>query len=351
MGAAERLRAWVPRWWEGGGGAGGDVLRALAAPAEVAFRLATMARGRMYDAGIARTTHASIPVVSIGNLTVGGTGKTPVAAMIAAVLREQGRRPVVILRGYGADEVDVHRELNPGIPVEVAKRRIDAVTVAAAKGADCAVLDDGFQHRALRRDLDIVVIAAERWGQPRRLLPRGPWREPLSALQRADHLLVTRKSASPSVADHVVQEIRDFGYMGTTGVVHLGLGGLERLDAGARAAGAGAAEGAPDLAGGRFLVVTTLGDPELLLRQLRAAGAEVEPMIFPDHHEFIAADLERIRERVRLTSRALLVTRKEAVKLRGRIGADVFVVTQKVAVERGAAELDDALWRAVGEGP
>ncbi len=348
MRAADRLRSWVPRWWAGEGGPAGDALTLLLAPAEAAFRVVSAARGQLYDASVLRSERAPIPVVSVGNVTTGGTGKTPVAAMIARRLLEGGRRPAVVLRGYGADEVEVHRELNPTIPVEVARRRVEGVAAAAAHGCDCAVLDDAFQHRSLRRDLDLVVVAAERWRPPRRLLPRGPWREPPAALLRADHLLVTRKTADAAQAGRVIEEVRSLGFTGGSGIVHLRLGELERLEA---ASGSElTADAVPELKGGRFLAVTTLAEPQLLIEQLRSAGADVELIAFPDHHEFTSADIAAISDRVRSTSRTLLMTRKEAVKLRHRVGHPAYVVSQAVEVEKGSEALDDAIRRAVESG-
>ena len=167
------LREWVPRWWRGEGGAAGRVLDAVLAPGELLFRSAAAMRNQAYDRGMLRTAVGSIPVVSVGNLAVGGAGKTPVSAWIAGRLAGWGHRPALVLRGYGADEILVHRELNPGVPVLAAAHRIEAVQQAVELGCDVAVVDDGFQHRALHRDLDIALIAADGWESNPRLLPRG----------------------------------------------------------------------------------------------------------------------------------------------------------------------------------
>ena len=97
----------------------------------------------------------------------------------------RGAQPAVVLRGYGEDEPLVHERLNPSIPVIVNPDRARAVALAAARGATIAVLDDAFQHRAIRRDADLVLVSADRWTPDVRVLPAGPWREPLTALRRA----------------------------------------------------------------------------------------------------------------------------------------------------------------------
>src|SRR5690348_7442624 len=136
------------------------------------------------------TTHDPVlPTLSVGNVTVGGTGKTPVAAWIAAELIDRGARPAIVLRGYGDDEPLVHARLNPDVPVIVAPDRLEGIARAAASGADVAVLDDAFQHRRAQRTADIVLVSAERWTRTPRLLPAGPWRESLRALRRTSMIL------------------------------------------------------------------------------------------------------------------------------------------------------------------
>jgi tetraacyldisaccharide 4'-kinase len=108
----------------------------------------------------------------------------PIAAWIARQLQADGHSPAVVMRGYGGDEETVHRLLNPSIPVFVSADRVKGIERAKQAAADVAVLDDAFQHRALRADAYIVLLAAEEWTERARLLPRGPWREPLAALRR-----------------------------------------------------------------------------------------------------------------------------------------------------------------------
>ena len=144
----------------------------------MAYGAAMRARHGLYDSGALPSASPELPVLSIGNLTVGGTGKTPVAAWVAGQLRSRSR-PAILLRGYGGDEVHVHARLNPGIPVIANADRVAGVRQALAQGADVVVADDAFQHRQLRRTADVVLVSVEQMLRPRRLLPAGPWREPL----------------------------------------------------------------------------------------------------------------------------------------------------------------------------
>jgi tetraacyldisaccharide 4'-kinase len=337
------LREWVPRWWRGEGGAAGRVLDAVLAPGELLFRSAAAIRNGAYDRGLRRADTAPIPVVSVGNLAVGGAGKTPVSAWIAGRLAGWGHRPALVLRGYGADEILVHRELNPGVPVLAAAHRIEAVRQAAERGCDVAVVDDGFQHRALLRDLDIALVSADGWAQNARLLPRGPWREPLSALRRADLAIVTRKAAGEDAAEEVERALAP--YVSADRIVRCRLTPtrLTRLQ------GRGSAVEAPlaGLDGRSILAVASLADPAPIAAQLRAVGATVELAAFADHHAFTreeAAELAR-----RAGSRPLVMTRKEAVKLRELLPENVeaWMVDQQVEIESGGEVLDEALRRAV----
>jgi tetraacyldisaccharide 4'-kinase len=341
-GIGVRLRAWVPRWWDGAGGSTGTVLSGVLWPTERLYAGAIRLRNAAYSRGWRPVERAPIAVVSVGNLTVGGTGKTPVAAWIAARLLARGRRPAIVTRGYGADELLVHRELNPGVPVLAAERRRHAVLDAAAAGRDVAILDDGFQHRALHRDLDIVLLGAEQWQRPRRLLPRGPWREPLASLSRADLVVVTRKSADAAEAARVAREVAARFAGLPVAVCALLPTRLAPLDP-----DAGPPRELAWLAGRGVLAVASLGDPASFAGQLEAAGALVRLLAYPDHHDFDAADAARIVAAA--GGRTILMTRKEAVKLGPLLHRDAaaYVVHQAVTPELGEAELDRALDRTL----
>ena len=177
------------------------------------FGAASEVRNLLYDTGVLAARVAPIPVVSIGGITVGGSGKTPIAADLARRLTDAGVATAVITHGY-ADELRVHERLCPAATVLGGRDRASLVTRAADQGAKIAVLDSGFQHRKLRRDLDIVAVDDVSLGQPVRRLPAGPFREALSSLARADLILLVRRSRSvpadsPKVEDRTIAERMD----------------------------------------------------------------------------------------------------------------------------------------------
>jgi tetraacyldisaccharide 4'-kinase len=337
------LHSFVTRWWAGEGGAAGTVLDAALLPAEWAFRGIVAARNRAFDRGVLRAEHAGVPVISVGNVGVGGAGKTPFAAWLVARLQTWGRTPGIALRGYGGDEVILHRELNPGVRVATAARRVEAARELAAAGCDVVVLDDAFQHRRLARDLDIVLIAVETWDPHPRLLPRGPWREGVEALGRADVVVLTRKSASAARAGEVAREVAAAAPGKAVAVCHLAADRLVGLHGGDMVR-------LQSLAGREVLAVAGLGMPRPFFDTLRQAGAVVDEDAYPDHHPFSAADALKMVSRA--AGRPIVITRKDAVKLRALIGPRpvVWVLEQAVRIEAGGDELDAALRRALEGG-
>lgn len=336
-----RLSAWVPRWWAGDGGAAGRALHTTLAPAEAGYRAVVRARNELYDRGWLRAARAPIPVVSVGNIGVGGAGKTPFAAWLAAWMDARGLDPAVVLRGYGGDEVQVHAELNPGVPVFAAARRIHGVRDAARAGRRVAVLDDAFQHRAVRRDLDVVLVSAEGWEPERNLLPRGPWREEATALRRADLVVVTRKSADPEHAEAVAQEVGPWAPAVPRILCSFLPDGVGPL----HLHGSHDEWRAESLLGVRVLAVAALADPRPFAENLRSMGAEVELVSFPDHHAYTAADAEAVLSRA--AGRRVVTTHKDAVKLRHLLPLDapVRVLRQRVEIDRGVDLLEHALER------
>jgi tetraacyldisaccharide 4'-kinase len=299
--------------------------RTLLAPAAFAYRAGVAARN-----AFSRGRVPVIPVVSVGNLTVGGTGKTPIAAWIAGELRGMGARPAVILRGYsGGDEILVHRHLNPGIPVIGDADRVAGVARAASEGADIAVLDDAFQHRRIARVCDVVLLSADAWTGQVRLLPAGPWREPLSALRRATLIIITRKAADDSQVVAVTRAVGANGQPATpVAVASLSLGALETID--------GETRSLATLAGTVVHAVAGIGDSDAFFAQLAATGARVVPHAYADHHAFTAADAEGLAGAA--AGAPVVCTLKDAVKLTGRWprqAGPLWYVSQRVEFDRG----------------
>jgi tetraacyldisaccharide 4'-kinase len=350
--------------------------RAALTPLEIAYAGVVAVRGRLYDSGVLATHDTPIPALSVGNLTVGGTGKTPLSAWLAGELAARGARPAIVLRGYGEDEPLVHRILNPGMTVVASPDRVAGIQRAAECGCDIAVLDDAFQHRRSARAADVVLVSTERWSERRHLLPAGPWREPLSALERASLVIITRKSAPIERASYVAERVAGAAGGIATAIVHLALGDLRILPRGTddapsstlaavhpggdRAAvesRGGKGDGDPPgtlapaaLAGQRVLAISAIGEPAAFERQIAALGALVEPHAYPDHHRFTAAEAGRLAstaaELVRASgsrSPAAVCTLKDAVKLASlwpREAPPLWYVSQQPEVESGRAEVD-----------
>lgn len=317
--------------WFGSDAAAG-VSRAALWPLSAAFGTVTAARRAMYDAGLLRTHEAVLPCVSVGNLTVGGTGKTPFAAWLAGRLNARARAAIV-LRGYGGDEAEVHRRLNPGIPVVSLADRVLAVQMAKAANAQLAVLDDAFQHRRVARVADIVLLSVEQLSRPRRLLPAGPWREGLSAARTADLIVLTRKSAMPEEAKAAVSLLASELPGVPSAMVHLAPKSLVRVN------GEGS-HGLDSLRDAAVLAIAAIGEPDLFRKQLADLGAQVTLAPFRDHHAFSADDVHHLSG---TASAALAVcTLKDAVKLAPRWPAsrELWYLSQQLAVEQGADHID-----------
>lgn len=314
------------------------VARLAMLPLEAAYAGAVFLRGALYDAGALPSHRLALPSISVGNLTVGGTGKTPVAAWMAHALCVRGAHPAIVLRGYGGDEPLVHATLNPDVPVVVSPDRVTGAERARVLGADVVVLDDAFQHRRARRDVDLVLLSTEQWTGRPRLLPAGPWREPARALRRASALLVTRKAAPPEAAQAVLEAAARIAPGVPAAAAHLVPGEL-------RAAVGAARLSTESLRGARVLAIAAIGDPMAFVAQLRALGAEVTPVTFPDHHRYTADEARRLAldaARADLT----VCTLKDAVKLAPcwpREAPPLWYVSQHVVVERGTAAIEALL--------
>jgi tetraacyldisaccharide 4'-kinase len=327
-------------WW--GTGLGARAARTALAPASMLYRVGTAIHAMLYRSGVRRACRLALPAISVGNLTVGGTGKTPVAAWIASMLLTRQAHPAIVMRGYGDDEPLVHERLNPDIPVVVSPDRVRGVERAATLGADVVVLDDAFQHRRAARNADLVLLSADRWASAPRLLPAGPWREPLSALRRASMVLITRKAASPATASAVADTIRHRFSGIAVGVAALMLQEL-------RSAAGESTMPLEALAGARALAIVAIGDPSAFLRQLAATDATVRAAVFADHHSYTHAEAARLAAMM-AAGEIAVCTLKDAVKLAPhwpREAPPLWYVSQSVVVEEGRDALDALLTRVL----
>ena len=289
-----------------------STLRRLLAPLSGVYATAIRLRNRRYDRSPAASCSAGVPVVSIGNITVGGTGKTPLVIETVRRLVRMDRRPAILTRGYGAragapaDEVLEFHEALPDVPVVVDPDRVAGAARARREhGADCLVLDDGFQHRRLRRDLDVVLIdALDPWGGGF-VLPAGRLREPLTGLRRANLLVITRANqAEPSTVARIRRLLADR------------VPDVPVLSAEVRPAEWTLADGtrcAPaELGYHSVLPVCGLGNPATFLRVVEElAGRVCPPRVFRDHQRYSRRQVAGL------------------VRLARRIGADLVVTTRK----------------------
>jgi tetraacyldisaccharide 4'-kinase len=331
--------------WESDAG-WASFMRVVLSPPSALYRGVTELRNALYDRGTLSSVKTSIPVLSVGNLSVGGTGKTPVSAWLAGELKSRGAHPAVVMRGYGDDEPRVHALLNPGIPVFANANRVAGVRDAATQGADVAVLDDGFQHRSISRCEDLVLVSADRWREPLRVLPAGPWRELPSSLVRASLVMVTRKAAERDEADSLMRRLAPLTRTGRGVVTALELGDL--CDA-----VTGTVRPLSDVGGTRVLLVAGVADPRSLVLQLRNTNAHIDARTFPDHYSYTSADVMRLASEARSFDR-VLCTLKDAVKLGPqwpREAPTLWYVSLRCRIESGSADVSGMLDRVLAARP
>ena len=283
--------------------------RIALAPLSWLYGSGVLVRNSLYDRAILfRSTVSSVPVVSVGNLTVGGTGKTPFTAYLVRELLAMGHRPAVVMRGYGGDEPILHSRLNPEASVYTGANRAQSIAQAAREGADIVVMDDAFQHRAAARDLDIVLVSADMWRENLRVLPAGPLREPLTSLDRADIVIVIRKRADVATAARVAKSLSKY-LRPRTLLVTAAIAPVELT-----AFSTPATKPLQALRGASVLAIAGVGDPASFFAQLRLLGAQVTESRFPDHHAYTADDAARIA-RQSVGHKYAVTTEKDAIKL------------------------------------
>lgn len=350
-------------WWSPRPGLAGALLVPPLAAAEAVFRAGAALRSRLYDRGALQTWRAGAPVISVGNLAVGGAGKTPVVIAVAERLLARGRRVAVLSRGYGAvrrdarvvadgtrlllgareggDEPVLLARRLPGVRVLCGPSRAGLARSAVEDlGADALLLDDGFQHRALARDLDVVVLDASAPFGNGRLLPAGPNREPRSALRRAGLVWLSRvDQADP----RELAGLRDLAWEAT------GRAPVESEHAPVEVTDGSLSRGADPgtLRGRRVLLLAGIARPAGFRRTLAALGAEVvAERLHADHHRFAPAELEEaFRAAAAAGCDAVVTTEKDAVRIDAAHAGDprLRVVRIEARILRGAERLDAAL--------
>ena len=320
------------------------VARSLLVPASGLWRLGMSMRAAAYRKGWLASHELPAPSVAIGNLTVGGSGKTPLAGWVAQHFVSRGRTPGILLRGYGGDEVLVHRDAVPEAIVVANADRVAGAAAAVAAGADVLVLDDAFQRLDVIRDLNICVVSAETSRAVNWPLPAGPWREGLHALERADAVIVTRKRADLATAQQMAAELATFVH-GPVALARLDLAILRGLVSGTE-------RPVSMLEGRRVVAASAIADPEAFVTQVKRTGAQVQVATWKDHHQFRDEDVAWLAHASRRADHVVL-TAKDAVKLRDRWPVSVpepLVAMLSVTFESGEDALRDALDAVIPSG-
>jgi tetraacyldisaccharide 4'-kinase len=286
-------------------------------------------RGFAYRRGWLTVHDLPLPSVAVGNLTVGGSGKTPIATWIARYYAEGGLVPGILLRGYGGDEMLVHQHDVPRAVVIADPDRTAGAERALANGAQVLVLDDAYQRLDVRRDLNILVMSAETTRAVRWALPAGPWRESWKALDRADAVIITRKRATLEAAQALAAEV-GARVQGPVAIAYLGLRSLEGLVSGARLPAGG-------LSGKRVVAASGIAAPDAFVAQVKSTGAAVQ--VARDEDVAWLAHAARRADHV-------VITQKDAVKLRDRWPAAVpepLVAVLDLEWEEGGQRIEAAL--------
>lgn len=315
------------------------------------YRGLLVGRRLSYTAGIWRQHRLPCRVLSVGNLTLGGTGKTPFTMWVAQWCQQQGWSVAVLSRGYGrrsaaacqvvsagggphgdwrtvGDEPYLMAQALPGVPVLIGTNRYVTGRYACERfGAQVVILDDGFQHRALHRDLDVVLVDTSNPFGSGALFPRGILRESPCALRRADAVVLTRCDRPTATASWLPQDIRRwYGaqplYAVTTAPEALYLGGAR------------VAAGPACLSQRRVVAFAGIGNPQAFAATLRRLGSHVEALlVFPDHHVYTAADwYAMINIARRRNAECLVTTEKDAVRVPPSWQAPLPVYTLRVGL-------------------
>ncbi len=320
-------------------------------PLSILYGLSVTLKRQWYESEN-RRVRLPVPVISVGNIEVGGTGKTPVTIWLANRIHGMGYKVLVVARNFGAgktpgrvrpDTMDTRKNYTDEVlllaeslrgkcTVYAGKSKTEtAIKGLRAERPDVILIDDGFQHFRLHRDLDLVILDFKSPFGNGELLPAGTLREYPSAVSRADYIWINRVSTGMS-AEWTKRKLLDYNWkapMLFSRIEHTGL----------KYVGGGSHNGMP---GGMLYAFCGIGKPESFRNSLEEAGILLAGMeIFPDHYEYSPGDLVHLRNQVRVTrASGLITTEKDAVKLRGIPGTgDVLVQTVNLEVTGSVAEL------------
>lgn len=330
------------------------VARAALRLGSVPYAAAVRLRNHLYDHQILSVHHCPLPVVSIGNLSVGGTGKSPMVAWVAKWLRNHDLRVAILSRGYGQlddgrNDEALELELKlPDVPHLQHWDRIASARLASEElEMQVLILDDGFQHRRLSRDIDIVLIDATDTQAAERLLPAGLRREPFSSLARADIVVLTRADqASPNALTRLEKLVKK--YQPRAVLAHASHRASHLM------AGLGIEIPLERLRDTQVLAFCGIGNPAAFFEGLTSLGAQVlATRAWPDHHAYTAADIDWLSNWERQYPAAKLIcTVKDWVKIQeARIGhRDLWALTVEIAFLSGQVAIEARLQSIIPNG-
>jgi len=319
------------------------------------YRGVVRLRNYLYSSGLSEAHKVSAAVISVGNLTTGGTGKTPLVIWLCRLLQERQLRCAILTRGYKtprgqlSDEPAVLTAQCPGIPIIINPNRVEGAAEAICRhDAQVLVMDDGFQHRHLARDLDIVAIDATRPFGYGRLLPAGLLREPVAGLSRAHAVVLTRCDHVPDDALQQIEEAirRINGELVIVRSVHRPVG-IETDQ--------GAEMDLDAIKGKKVFAFCGLGNPQAFFRTLESLGAVlVESRVFDDHYGYTRQDLSDIRRQAGERQAGLiLTTHKDWTKItRMAVSEDqppLAYLAVELQITAGAQELTALIDRTLGD--
>lgn len=327
----------------------GKTVRSLASPLAACYGALGRTRAKLFERGVVSSYRASVPVVSVGNITLGGTGKTPLVIELAKLCVEQGWKPVIVTRGYkgksiskirvvsAADDADevgdeplLIARILKSVPVVKSPSRQDGMKFALEEFSPTLfILDDAFGHLKVKRDIDIVIVDVYRGFGNRQIFPAGPLREPLSALDRAD-IIALRMDKNGLLSNHknLEKEVSRWAPKARVLKISAGMDGIfyhgDKVEA-------------DTLEGKRFILFSGIANPQSFDSVVKSAGLKaVGHIAYPDHHKYTNRDMKFIIHRARQAGAdALLTTEKDAVKLTEKIltGAPpLFVARMKLEV-------------------
>jgi tetraacyldisaccharide 4'-kinase len=318
-------------------------------------------RNRRYDSGRG-VVELDRPVVSVGNLSLGGTGKTPLVAHMIRVLRSAGKWACVAMRGYGwakgreADEAKEYLAEFPDLPLVAQPNRLDGLIDLFASGAgervDCVILDDGFQHRRIARAMDVVLVDATRSPFEDRLFPAGWLREPVESLGRADAVVLTHEEAVDDVVCAALeQRVRE---VAPSALVVRARHEWEALDIHVPDGEGWQShrEAVGFIRGWKGFVVCAIGNPEAFLKQCGGVCEVAGSLALRDHDPYMPSTIERVLDEVqRAGAEVILTTRKDWMKLERALSVrwrvPVCVVRLRMRVGGGGA-MENSVLRACG---